>query len=42
LLFGGKVEVVVMTATAMSLRWLQQKGVVDSAMRVGGGMRRRQ
>ena len=40
--FGGKVEVAAMTATAMSLRWLQRKQAVDSAMRVGGGRRRRQ
>jgi hypothetical protein len=37
-----QVEVAAMTATVMSSGWLQQKRVVDSAMRVGGGRRRRQ
>jgi len=40
--FGSEEEVAEITATEMSSRWLQGKRAVDSAMRVGGGRRRRQ
>jgi hypothetical protein len=40
--FGSEEEVAEITATEMSSRWLQRKRAVDSAMRVGGGRRRRQ